>query len=238
MKKILFCSLLSSLLFSKEFDHDLHFPKCDFTTLKKESYTLCYDLENKRPQFISYNTMDFFQDEELIKTKYKLVEDESIDEDYRIKPEFYINLDNFLPTKLIPTSSAYYSEKGKKDSYLLSNTIPMSDSTFALWKQIDKLETTYLDKYKDIFIVSGVTYKGKKATTDLSIPNAYYKIFYVPSKSKMIGFFIPYQDNYPLTNIFQYQETISYIEKQTGIKFYPSLQEDVSIKMKSIKADF
>lgn len=238
MKKMLFSSLLVSFLFSKEFDHSLYFPKCDFKTFERASYTLCYDENYKGPLFISYNTMDFFQDEELIKSKFKLMADEEINEDYRLELYDYSNEEDFLPTKLIPTTSAYFSEKGKRDSYLLSNTVPMNEQTFALWKQIDELEKKYLDKFKDVFIISGVTYSGEKLNKKIYMPNAYYKIFYVPSKTKIIGFYLPLEKVYAYSSIFKYQQSIDFIEEKAGIDFFSLLPDDIENKIESVKGNF
>lgn len=224
MKYLFF--LIPIFSFAQQLNHEKYgfIKDCDLI-LKRESYVNCYDIQNKGPKYILYNSADYFKSQEILKKEFNLKEDEEINKEYRTNIIDYSKNKIYYPTKLISTYSASNSLKGKEDSYLLSNTVPMSEEIFNLWKKIDNLEKIYLKKYKQLNIYSGVVYSDKFFSNKIHIPKLYFKIFFAPNSNKIIAFNIYDKENQE-QDIFKYQISLNELEEITGINFYNKIEEE------------
>ena len=84
-----------------------------------------------------------------------------------------------------------------------------------------------------MFIVTGAVFtdnKGSIGEGKVTVPSMFYKVVYYPKKGG-IGFLLP---NQKLSEKLQvWQVSISYIEKLTGIDFFPQLPKERQIEIES-----
>jgi hypothetical protein len=230
--------LFPIISFSQQLNHDKYdvINNCDLI-LKRESYINCYDKEKKGPKYLIYNSADYFKSQEILKKDFKLSEDEEINKEERTNIIDYSKNKIYYPIKLISTYSASNSLKGKEDSYLISNTVPMNEEVFNLWKKIDKLEEIYIKKYKQLNIYSGTVYSDKYFGNKIYIPRLYYKVFFAPNSNKLIVFMI-YNKDKQEQDIYKHQITLNELEEITNLKFYNKIEEDRLNKLRFKKDIF
>ena len=237
MKKIiLLTSIISTILFAEIKPNHLMYgieAECD-QVVKKNGYVNCYNHEERGPNFIQYNLTDGYLEKKILDTEILLLEDKEIEKQFRNTAEDYLTLKGLLPTKLKSSYSSSVSLKNKKDSSLFSNTVPMRDSVYNVWEKTEDFEKKLVKKYKTIHVVSGVTYQKRDPKREgmIGIPEYFYKIYFSPSTSKMLGLIIPHSNLKTKRNFYGYSVPVTDIEALTGNKFFPKLEEGLAKRIK------
>lgn len=237
MKKVIYLviPLLMTNVLSKDLDHTKYGAKAKCgALLKKKGYVNCYNNKQKGPSFVMYNAKDVYMPKNVLDTKAPLKEDLKVKKEYRVKISDYKQIKGYLPTKLKTTylSSSKLSEK--KESSLLSNTVPMKDIAYESWKEIEKYELSLIKKYNDLHIITGVIYlkRDPRKPDIIGIPEYFYKIIFSPDTNKMISFVVPQENHRKEKSFYNYAAPVKDIESKTGIKFFSKLEEEASVNLK------
>jgi endonuclease G len=120
-----------------------------------------------------------------------------------------------------------FSQEAYNETFFTSNVSPQRHNfNDGIWKKLEEKSRYWAQKYNGIFVVTGgVLQKGLPTigSERVAIPNYFYKILFCnyKGKYKMIGFLMPHKkSDLP---IYNFVVSVDYIEKITGIDFFPEL---------------
>ena len=205
-----------------------------------DNYTLSYNETHEQAEWVAY----LLQKSDLVSTQ-------------RTRP--YFNVDKAVKTKsaewrsyknsgydkghLCPAGDRKKSIASYNETFLTSNISPQNhDFNAGIWNDLEQIVRYWAKWYNNVYVVTGGVLDDNLKTIGkdrVSVPNYFYKIIFKDDgdSSKMIAFVIPNKPNLnqPLKS---YVVSVDQIEKETGIDFFPNLddvlerklEENVSIK--------
>lgn len=126
---------------------------------------------------------------------------------------------------LAPAADMAFCTQAMRDSFFMSNMSPQRPKfNRGIWKKLEATVRRWATHDTIIVITAGVLngeqYIGRNRVL---VPDEYYKIVYVPSQNKAIGFLLP---NYgSKKKLSSFVVSIDTIEEKTGIDFFSSLED-------------
>jgi len=129
---------------------------------------------------------------------------------------------------LAPAADMKMNYISMSESFYLSNMSPQSPSfNRGAWKSLESAFRNWAVSKGQIYIITGGVLVGGLpfiGTNEVSIPNYYYKIalYFDGENTETIAFLMP---NIKCGELSQYIVSIDEIEEQTGIDFFPSLED-------------
>lgn len=135
--------------------------------------------------------------------------------------------------------------KGNRDietTNFLSNITPQkAELNQGVWKNLEDKERYLTEKFGQVYVMTGPIYK--KDSTNLlpnadeshRVPSAYWKIIVIPTNEVefMVFGFIMHQNTPRKGKIEDYLCTIQEVEKQSKLKFFTSLSQDIKKKIEN-----
>lgn len=135
---------------------------------------------------------------------------------------------------LAPAGDMKDSFKSMSESFLLSNVSPQEPSfNRGGWKRLESLVRSWAEKDELYIITAGVLKESlsKIGANGVSVPKYFFKIIYVPSSSKMIGFLMP---NAKINlDLRYYARSVDEIEMLTGIDFFYNMDDSLENRLES-----
>ena len=207
----------------------------DHQIIEHSAYTLSYNEEHEQADWVAY-----------VLTKQE-VENERYDrtDDYRADPSVTsgsADLDDYYPTRytyarghLAPAADFKWSETAMSESFFLSNMSPMlHDFNGGKWMYLENEVRHWAKIYNYVcVVVGGVLSEGLPTigSNGVSIPEYYYKIILDLEGEKGIAFIMPHEN---IEDTFKnYAVTIDEVETQTGIDFFPDLEDELEERIES-----
>lgn len=141
---------------------------------------------------------------------------------------------------MCPAGDNKWDKEAMYESFLFTNCCPQdANLNSGDWNQIEMSCRRWAEKYGDIFIVCGPILYNKEHETigpnKVVVPEAFFKVVLcLNGNPKGIGF-IRKNTNTSKRNDL-YVNTISEVERITGITFFPNLSKDIAESVKN-KAD-
>ncbi|CDF77941.1 DNA/RNA non-specific endonuclease [Formosa agariphila KMM 3901] len=197
------------------------------------NYTLSYNEAHEQAEWVAY----MLKKSDIVYTKRK-------------RP--YFNEDKAVKTKsadwrsyknsgydrghLCPAGDRRKTINSYNETFLTSNISPQDhDFNAGIWNDLEQLVRTWAKSYNDVYVVTGGVLKGNLKTIgkdQVSVPDYFYKIIFKDQgdTSKMIGFIIPNRPN-ETQALQSYVVSVDYIESQTGIDFFPKLDDALEINL-------
>lgn len=207
--------------------------------LKRRGYTVSFNRDWNLPNWVAWEL-----------TPEKLVERES-------------RTDKFLPDPDLPEAEAVVTDDYKNSGYDRGHICPAADNrwhwkamfeSFYLtnicpqnhnlnrgdWKELEEACRNWAQKEGKIYIVGGpICYDRRQGRTigqthRIRVPDAFFKVILCleGGKPKAIGFVYPNESgNRPMK---RYVRTVDYVERITGIDFFPALPDAVEEEVEAM----
>lgn len=138
---------------------------------------------------------------------------------------------------LVPAGDRRFDYNAYHETFLTSNISPQNhDFNSGIWNRLEQKVRYWANRYDGVYVVTGgILESGLRTIGDerVSVPRNFYKIVVDASRStpKAIAFLIP---NEPSQEPFyNYVVTIDVLEEQTGIDFFPGLDDSVEDRMEA-----
>jgi endonuclease G len=151
-------------------------------------------------------------------------------------PDDYRN-SGFDKGHLAPAADMKWNAQAMEESFLLSNVAPQ-DHKFneGIWADLEKAVRKWARSDGAEYIVTGPVLpdaSGYKIGKDhVTVPSFFYKVVFSPTPyPKAVGFIIPNQPG--RQSFWHYACTLSQVETQTHIKFFPMLPDNISNDIKN-----
>lgn len=136
---------------------------------------------------------------------------------------------------LAPAADMGWSATTMQESFFYSNMSPqVSGFNRGVWKRLEEQVRQWAVDNRAIYVVTGPLLPDNLPTigaNKVSVPRFYYKVIldYTSPELKGIGFILPNaSSSLPLRS---FVVTIDYVEKMTGIDFFPTLPDDQEQKI-------
>jgi len=207
--------------------------------VKHLGYTLSYNEKNEQANWVAYeltagetfktvNRSDDFRPDDDVRTG------SATNADYKGM--------GYDRGHLAPAADMGWSTTSMQESFFYSNMSPqVSGFNRGVWKRLEEQVRQWAVDNHAIYVVTGPLLPEHLPTigaNKVSVPRYYYKVIldYTSPELKGIGFILPNaSSSLPLRS---FVVTIDYVEKMTGIDFFPALPDAQEQKIeKSVCAD-
>lgn len=132
--------------------------------------------------------------------------------------------------------SRLYGKEGQVDSFLMTNISPQkSKLNQRVWQRLEEIEIQHFAKrFGKVWVITGPVFNGTierlKSDWTVEIPDAFYKIYIAKPNPNAhpiaLGFVIP-QTVKGKEPLMQFVTSVDHIEAQTGLDFFPELDDKV-----------
>jgi len=228
VKKILFLFILLISISCKsddtqpQQDQSLQ-PKSSGEIIKHTYYTLAYSEDNEQASWVYYELTP-----ELINGN------QSRTDDFRADPAVSTgsaSLDDYKGSgydrgHLCPAADMTLNHTSMSETFYLSNMSPqVAGFNRGIWSTLEDRVRKWVSEYSSVYVVTGPIFAnniGVIGENKVTVPGSYYKVIY-SVKNGMIGLVLPNQSSTLKLN--QFVVKVDDIEKQTGIDFFPGLDD-------------
>jgi endonuclease G len=199
------------------------------------AYTLSYNEEHEQADWVAYELTR----NEALSDKYERTDDFRADTEI---DEGSAQLSDYEPTQniyarghLAPAGDFEWSQTAMSESFLMSNMSPMlHDFNEGKWMYLEMEVRHWADIYDGVYVVTGGILKQGLPTignNQVSVPEKFYKVILDLDEQKGIGFIMPHED---IEDTFKnYAVSIDEVEKQTGLDFFPALDDKTEENIES-----
>ncbi len=187
----------------------------------------------------SFSRTNDFREDPTVKTGSSTEKDFFIKS---LKPDSTYEYDGFGYDRghLAPSADFRWSQQAMSESYYYSNMSPqLPEFNREIWANLESFIREYVGESNEkVYVVTGGILnnnlkKIERGVNKVSIPEKFYKVVldYVGDSISAIGFIIPNkQTDYP---VISYAVTVDEVEKQSGIDFFPALDDEIENKLES-----
>jgi len=243
MKNLLYPLSLFLILLSASCHKDLIIPAGEqlaasvgnHQIIDHKAYTLSYNEEHEQADWVAYELT------------YDEVMNTSIDRTDDFRPDGDVEggsaeLSDYEPTQLIyarghlaPAADFRWDETAMSESFLMSNISPMlHEFNEGKWLWLEAEVRHWAEIYDGVYVVTGPVLKeGLETigTNGVSVPEMFFKVILNLNEEKGIGFLMPHKD---IEDTFKnYAVSIDRVEEETGLDFFPSLDDKIEEKIES-----
>lgn len=140
---------------------------------------------------------------------------------------------------LAPAADMAFSSSAMSESFFLSNMSPQDPSfNRGVWKRLEEQVRTWAVENEHLYVITGpVLSESVKniGPNKVTVPSHFYKVIldYKAPEIKAIALVLPNEKSQE--HLSSYAVTIDYLEKLTGIDFFPSLPDDMEMMLESRK---
>jgi endonuclease G len=236
MKKLLFIFLFAGMfLITKAQLGDVLLPsdRDRELTVNHKSFSLSYNSSYVLSSWVAYKVIRTQVNKfEKVKDRFEadpMINNRSADKkDYKTGGYLMAQLANYLDLQNIP--------EGKEESFYMSNITPMKLAFYNyIWVKTEELIRLWNAGTDGLYIVCGPILSDAPFQTfgenKVSIPKRFYKVVYDPKNQKAIGFI--FVNGTTSGKIKSYSMSVDNVEKETGIDFFQSLDNDLENKIES-----
>lgn len=229
---VLASSAESVTKFGAPIPHELVGP---YHVLVNIGYVSGYDAGIQDPRWVESR---FF----AVKNPESAARPEQFYEDERIESQFRVTTNYWRDTgydrgHMAPNwgVSSCYGRTAQVQTFLLSNVVPQSPQlNRGLWETLEKIiSNDYADRFGEVWVICGPEFPKHPATLHdglIEVPDRCFKIVLRVDQDgtpHALAFQMPQsiEMGHQQNDLLQYMVPISEIEKQTGIEFFPQLEE-------------
>ena len=138
---------------------------------------------------------------------------------------------------LCPAGDFKYDKALEDETFYMSNMSPQAgDLNRNIWNDMEQMVRRWAKKRGSLIIVTGpVLKKGLETigrSTQIAVPEQYYKIAYDPSTQQAIAILMPNKGIYD-QQIKEFVVSIDEVEKLTGIDFFAKLPDSLEKQLES-----
>lgn len=133
---------------------------------------------------------------------------------------------------LCPAADMTQNKTSMSETFFLSNMSPqIAGFNRGIWSTVEDQVRKWANEYKNIYVVTGPIFRdniGSIGENAVTVPGFYYKVIF-DGKDKMIGLILPNASS--SKSIDQFVVKVDQIEQETGIDFFPGLNDQLENKL-------
>lgn len=206
-------------------------PKSSGEIVKHTYYTLAYSEEHEQAYWVYYELAPEFINGGQSRT-----------DDFRADPMVSTGSATLNDYKgsgydrghLCPAADMALNKISMSESFYLSNMSPQVPGfNRGIWSSVEDQVRQWALDYQKLYVVTGPIFKdnkGKIGQEEVTVPGYYYKVLF-DGKDKMIGLILPNASS--SSKLDQFVVTVDEIEKETGVDFFPGLDDKKEEQLES-----
>lgn len=208
--------------------------------IEHTGFTLSYDADYKTPQWVAWELTRSEAAGEVPRAK-KFLPDPKV----RGAKAYHSDYTNsgYDRGHMAPAADMKWSKRAMEESFYLSNICPQNGNlNRGDWKDLEEMEREWASRYGAVSITAGPIYETKRplriGANKVAVPDAFFKVLLVgyPENPKAYGFIFKNEaGSRPLEH---YQLTVDEVESRAGMDFFPSLPDEVELKIENAKPAF
>ncbi|SIO17921.1 DNA/RNA non-specific endonuclease [Halodesulfovibrio marinisediminis] len=188
-----------------------------------EYYSLGYDEETEQAAWVMYEYTKEEASTPRVQRKDRFRPDPAIPTHSATLQDY--KKSGFDRGHLAPAADMAFCTQAMRDSFLMSNMSPQRPKfNRGIWKKLEAQVRKWAEQDTIIVVTAGVLsgnqYIGRN---HVLVPEAYYKIIYVPSQNKAIAFLLPNKGS--KKKLSSFAVSINTIEALTGINFFSAMED-------------
>ena len=199
-------------------------------------YSLSYNTKTRQPNWVMWQLTGNHVMTRKTDVWNEYREDLDIKKEYRAMLSDYVS-SGYDRGHMCPGGDCNWNDKGRDETFLLSNMCPQNPNlNRGDWKEIEIVCRKWAQTYGRIFIVCGpIFFKSPEHETigsnRIPVPEAFFKVVLCPDSinPKGIGFICRNTDGNRKKDF--YVNSIKQVERVTGYKFFPKLDESIKKKV-------
>jgi len=205
--------------------------------IKHEYYSLSYSEKHEQAEWVAYEL-----------TKERTGGTKGRSNDFRVDPTITSGSADLPDYKgsgydrghLVPAGDMKFNALAMSESFYMSNMSPQVPGfNRGIWKKLEAQVREWAVRNEHLYVVTGPILKEKPLGTigenEVTIPAMYYKVLldYTAPEVKAIAFIM--KNERGEQQLAAYTVTIDYLERLTGIDFFPGLPDDLEDLLESRK---
>jgi endonuclease G len=206
------------------------------TIIEHTYYTLSYSEEHEQAEWVAYELLSEHLSNNDFERPY-FVEDRKVS----TKSADWRNYkgSGYDRGHLCPAGDRKFSYDAFHETFLTSNISPQDHEFNAgIWNRLEQKTRYWAKIFDGVYVITGGVLNNSKKSIgeeDVTVPNAFFKIILKRSRNELntIAFMIPNQVSNE--SIYNYVTTIDLIEMETGIDFFPQLEDTLEDTLESTK---
>lgn len=136
---------------------------------------------------------------------------------------------------LCPAGDMKWDSLAMCETFLLSNMSPQLHAfNDGIWKRCEERVRNWAQEYDSLYVVTGPVLRSGLPTigeSQVSVPEAYYKIVYDPRRQEAIALLVPHASSKKSPRHFVV--SIDSVETVTGIDFFPALPDSLEAPLEA-----
>jgi len=202
------------------------------TLLTRYCYSLSYNQKTRQPNWVMWQLTG----EHVMKRKDGVWNEYR--EDLELPSDIRSTLDDYASSgydrgHMCPGGDCNWDDIGRDETFLLSNMCPQNPNlNRGDWKEIEIACRKWAEKHGNIYIVCGPIFLKSQVherigSNRIPVPEAFFKVILCAEASnpKGIGFICRNTDGNRKKDF--YVNSISQVERVTGYKFFPNLNDSI-----------
>nr|XP_015209550.1 PREDICTED: nuclease EXOG, mitochondrial [Lepisosteus oculatus] len=208
------------------------------------NHTLSYDQAKRIPRWVAEHISSAKLLGKADRKHCKFKPDPSVPPLFTAVNEDYLH-SGWSRGHMAPAGDNKYSEQSMAETFYLSNIVPQNiENNGGFWNRLEMYCRDLTKRFDDVWIITGplvlpeVGADGSKTVSykvigkdDVAVPTHLYKVILVQRKQSSseplaLGAFVapnkPISFDHPLT---EYQVSLQYLEKMSGLTFFPKLDK-------------
>ncbi len=213
------------------FDQLAPVSQCD-QLLKKTYYWSCYSADYRQARW-TYHQLTRAQIEGPQGRTNRFQVDEEL-QFAPVDPRDYTGT-GYDRGHLVPAGDMKLNLRSMTESFLMSNVSPqLPGFNRGIWVRLENSFRKWVLELEAGFVVTApvLTPELPRLAAGIAIPQAFYKIIYLPQESRMRAYLIP-NASLPAKGLEHYRATVNSIEDLTGIDFFAGLEDGLEERLES-----
>lgn len=189
--------------------------------LRRYAYTVSFNPENKIPNWVAWELTAGHANGPYKRGGIQFQEDEGV-------TTYDYMRSGYDRGHMCPSGDNKWSQKAQEESFLMTNICPQDHNLNAGdWNEMEIQCRKWAEQYGKVDIMAGpILFRGKhkKIGKKVVVPDAFFKVVYIPSLHQAVGFI--YRNKPGNRPKGDYVNSIDEIERITGIHFLPAIQRE------------
>lgn len=204
--------------------------------IERICYSLSYNIKTRQPNWVMWQLTGNHVMTRKIDVWNEYKEDLDIEKEHRAMLSDYAK-SSYDRGHMCPGGDCNWNDEGRDETFLLSNMCPQNPNlNRGDWKEIEIACRMWAQMYGHIFIVCGpIFFKSQEheriGSNLIPVPEAFFKVVLCPDSINPmgIGFICRNTDGNRKKDF--YVNSIRQVERVTGYKFFPQLDESIKKKV-------
>lgn len=239
MKRLLVITFLSLIPFCG-FSQNLELPKIsrDEIIIVHTGHTLSYNPEGMIPNWVAYELKATELEGDAQRQRIFTPDPDPILSNYTLATHYDYSNTGWSRGHMIPAGDVKYDQRAMDESFYTTNICPMETSfNNGDWKRLEEKIRKWAIQFDTVYIITGSiignNHHGKVGTSNIIIPDAFYKAVLVPYSNSYLAIgFMMFNEPSVKHKLRDYAISVEQLETMIGKKLFNSLPKNTAKEIK------